>query len=164
MQYRVHTIIKKIIEKEKENLKEPIYEFGSYQCYGADIENLRPLFSDMEYVGCDIREGNGVDQVMDITNILLEDGTIGVVICAETLEHVFNPSKAMEEVYRILQKGGLFILTSVFDFPIHDHPFDYFRFTPEIFKFWFEKYERSEVITEGGTEDKPVSIMGWGIK
>ena len=44
---------------------EPIYEFGSWQKPGAEsLANLRPLFPDKEYVGCDMREGFGVDRVI----------------------------------------------------------------------------------------------------
>ena len=37
---------------------EPIYEFGSLQVAGQEgFADLRPIFPDKQYVGCDMREG-----------------------------------------------------------------------------------------------------------
>ena len=49
------------------DLREPIYEFGSYQVAGQEgLADLRPLFRGRRYVGCDMRPGPGVDEVMDL--------------------------------------------------------------------------------------------------
>lgn len=52
-------------------ITEPIFEFGSLQVSGQEgFADLRPLFPNKEYVGCDIREGPGVDHrlVLELTS------------------------------------------------------------------------------------------------
>ena len=42
--------------------REPIFEFGALQVPGQEgFADLRPLFPEMEYVGCDLRAGPGVE-------------------------------------------------------------------------------------------------------
>lgn len=63
----------------------------------------------------------------------------GTVVCLSTLEHVENPFEVFNGLYRILQPGGLLILSTVQSFPYHpswnkdrtriDYP-DNWRFTP----------------------------------
>lgn len=115
-------------------ISEPIYEFGSLQVPGQEsFADLRPLFPGMKYVGADIREGPGVDVILNLHDIKLPSESIGTVLIMDTLEHVEFPGKAIEEVYRILKSNGILIISSVMNFPIHDHPNDYWRFTPEAF-------------------------------
>ncbi len=115
-------------------ISEPIYEFGSYKVEGQEnFFDLRTLFPEKEYVGCDMRKGPGVDKVLDLHMINLPDESVGTVIMLETLEHVEFFRKAIEEVYRILKQNGLLIMSSVMKFPIHKYPNDYWRFTPEGF-------------------------------
>jgi hypothetical protein len=153
-----------VVEHNRDKIVSPIYEFGSYRCYGDPIENLRDIFPDMEYHGCDIREGAGVDEIRDIMLPKLRKSSAGMVICIDTLEHVKDPWKAVKSVEYILKTGGIFVLTSVFNFPIHDHPYDYWRFTPEIFREFFSNYSFSEINAQGGEDDNPTYVMGWGIK
>jgi SAM-dependent methyltransferase len=109
----------------------PIYEFGSFQVEGQeDYADLRRFFPGKSYVGCDFREGPGVDRVEDVTATSLPNASVGTVLCIETFEHVFQVWKAFDEVFRILRPGGLFVLTSPFYFRIHGYPDDYWRMTP----------------------------------
>jgi len=110
----------------------PVYEFGSRQVPGqpAELIDLRPLFPLAEYHGCDIEPGPGVDQVRDVYATGLADGSAGVVVIAEILEHLERPRAALREIARILKPGGLVIATTLFRFPIHEYPGDFFRFTP----------------------------------
>lgn len=49
----------------------------------------------------------GVDDKVDITNMTLyKDGQFDIFICSHILEHVTEPDKALEELHRILPKGG----------------------------------------------------------
>lgn len=60
---------------------------------------------------------------------MIKSNSIDVFFCGEVLEHVGNPFNAVKEIYRILKKGGVVIGSVPFIFPIHDEPYDYFRFT-----------------------------------
>lgn len=143
---------------------DPIYEFGSVQVPGQEkFADLRPLFPQKQYIGCDMREGPGVDKVLNLHDIDLPSGCAGMVICLDTLEHVEYPYKAMEEIYRILKPNGMVIISSVMNFPIHDFPYDYWRFTPEAFKSLLKPFHESFV---GFAGDKifPHTVFGIGFK
>lgn len=143
---------------------EPIYEFGSFQVpEQIGFADLRPLFKDKEYVGCDMREGPGVDKILDLHAVDLPSNFVGLVLCLDTLEHVEYPRKAINEIYRILKPDGIAVISSVMKFPIHDHPYDYWRFTPEAFKSILKPFPNSFVGYQG-KEAHPHTIVGIGCK
>ena len=80
-------------------------------------------------VGLDIRPGTGVRIIGDAQALGVRSGAFEVVLCTEVLEHLPEPQAAVDEMFRVLEPGGLLLLTTRFLFPIHDAPHDYFRFT-----------------------------------
>lgn len=112
-------------------LQGPVYEFGSYLAAGQEeLADLRPLFPGQQYVGCDLRAGPGVNRVEDLAALTLADEAAQTIVCVETLEHVFEARRAVEEMVRVLRPGGVLLLAAPLDFHIHDHPSDYWRLTP----------------------------------
>ncbi|GHD31953.1 class I SAM-dependent methyltransferase [Halioglobus pacificus] len=162
MQKSIYDFIK--ICAEELVVSEPIYEFGSLQVMGKPEENLRPLFPRKVYVGADMRAGPGVDIELNLHAIELPDNTAGSIICADTLEHVEYPRKAVKEMFRVLKPGGVLIMTSLFKFPIHDYPNDFWRFTPEGFKSLMEDFVGVEVFSYGRLEHSPQCVVTVGYK
>ena len=142
----------------------PIYEFGAFQVEEQkEFANLRPLFSGREYIGCDMRQGLGVDKVLDLHNIDLPDNTVATVLSFDTLEHVEYPRKALAELHRVLKPDGVVVISSVMDFPIHGYPSDYWRFTPEAFKSILKPFDNVFVGYQG-KESYPHTVVGIGFK
>jgi SAM-dependent methyltransferase len=142
----------------------PVFEFGSYQVEGQEgYANLRSLFPGRDYVGCDMRPGPGVDRVEDVTAIRLPDQSVGTVLCIETFEHVFEVRRAFDEVFRILQPGGVFVITSPLNFRIHGYPDDYWRMTPNCLRRMLEPYG-GRLTGYQGYHAFPHTVMGLGIK
>jgi SAM-dependent methyltransferase len=143
---------------------EPIVEFGSLQVPGQEkFADMRPFFPKKEYIGCDARRGPGVDRIADLHNIAMPTESVGTILVLDTLEHVEYPRKALEQIYRVLKPDGIILITSVMNFPIHDHPNDYWRFTPEGFKsllknfsYWF--------VDAIGDECFPHTVVGLAFK
>ena len=143
---------------------EPIYEFGSFQTPGQKgFADLRTFFPGKEYVGCDMRQGPGVNLVLDLHDVDLPDETAGTVIAADTFEHVEYPRKAIDEIYRILKPDGMAVITSVMNFQIHSYPYDYWRFTPEAFKSLLKPFADS-FVGYAGDKDFPHTVVGIGFK
>jgi SAM-dependent methyltransferase len=158
--------IKDLVKTVRENLPiyEPILEFGSLQVPGQEVfADLRHLFQGKKYIGCDIRKGPGVDRILDLHKIDLPNESIGTVLILDTLEHVEYPRKGLEEVYRILKPNGLVVVSSVLNFPIHEHPHDYWRFTPDGFKSLLKDFSQSYV-DFAGDPLFPRTIVGLGVK
>jgi len=146
------------------DLPEPIYEFGSLQVTGQEaIADLRPLFSGKKYVGCDILLGKGVDRIENVEAINLVSESIGTVIFVETIEHVIHPHRAISEIYRILKSGGVLVITSAMDLPIHSYPYDLWRFTPDGFRQLLSLFPQG-IIGYQGFELEPHTIFGIGFK
>jgi SAM-dependent methyltransferase len=109
----------------------PVYEFGSFLVAGQGSRgDLRPCFAGSEFIGCDMREGPGVDRIEDLSALNLPDGIARSIVCVDTLEHVFEVRRAAEEMIRVLAPGGLIFIAAPMDFRIHDYPSDYWRLTP----------------------------------
>lgn len=144
-------------------IDEPLYEFGSYQVDDQN-DDLRPLFPNKNYIGCDMRPGPGVDCVLDLHDIDLADSVAGSVLSLDTLEHVEYPRRALGEIHRILKPDGIVIISSVMAFPIHGHPNDYWRFTPAGFESLLNVFPNSFVGQCGANPLFPQTVVGVGFK
>ena len=145
-------------------IEDPVCEFGSLQVPGQEgFADLRPLFPAQQYIDADIREGLGVDKILDLHDIDLPAEYVGTVLSLDTLEHVEYPHRALQEIHRILKPNGIAIISSVMDFPIHDYPYDYWRFTPEAFKSILKPFADS-FVGFAGREDFPHTVVGIGFK
>ncbi|MCP9485239.1 MAG: class I SAM-dependent methyltransferase [Gaiellaceae bacterium MAG52_C11] len=108
----------------------PVVELGSYYPPGYDwLSDLRPYFPGREYVGCDLRAGNGVDRIEDVQELSFDDSSVGTMLEFEILEHVPDPDRAISEANRVLREDGLFALSTPFNHGLHAFPDDYWRFT-----------------------------------
>lgn len=115
---------------------------------GAGTCPYKSLFVDCEYFSHDFKKYQGeklggtkeyakIDIESDIVSIPVEDGYFDVVICTEVLEHVPEPIKAINEMSRILKKGGTLFLTAPLGSGLHQLPYHYYGgFTPE----WYKKF------------------------
>ena len=143
---------------------EPVVEIGSRAAPGQEtVANIRGLFGAVEYIGCDMQEGHGVDRIEDVRSLTFADDSVGTIMCLETLEHVSDPIRAVQEMHRVLRPGGLLAISSVMFFPIHEHPHDYWRFTPEAFELLLEPFS-SRFVMAHGYDLLPEGVYGIGIK
>ena len=82
-----------------------------------------------EIISFDIDENKNPDILGDICTYEFEAESFDTIVMCEVLEHLHAPHLGIETVHHALKKGGKLILTTPFIFPIHDRPYDYFRFT-----------------------------------
>jgi SAM-dependent methyltransferase len=139
---------------------EPIYEFGSFRVPGQEhLPDVRDYFSGKRFVGCDLRPGPGVEEMQDLHALSLPNDSIGTAVLFDTIEHVRDPWTAMRELHRCLKPGGMVFMTSVWYFPIHAYPDDYFRFTASGFLTLFEPFD-SPVVEMCGLKRLPHTVVG----
>ena len=143
---------------------DPIYEFGAYQVEGQEgFANLRVFFPGKVYIGSDLRRGPGVDQILDLHCLGLAAESVNTVLMLETLEHVEYPHLAVQEAFRVLKPGGMLVISSQMNFPIHFHPNDFWRFTPSAFSSLLKPFKNS-IVEFAGEEKFPHTVIGIGFK
>ncbi len=123
-------------------------------CGGAPYAKYFP-----HRIGFDRAAGPGVDVVGDAHALPFPDDHFERILCTEVLEHLIDPPKAVAEMRRVLQPGGLLILTTRFVFPIHDAPHDYWRFTRYGLEHLFRDWEIVELQPEAGSVETLAVLM-----
>lgn len=78
-------------------------EIDSMFLYGVDIRE--------EIMDCIKKRGIENTYLQDLCDLNFQDNYFDIIICAETIEHIKNFSKALEELKRITKRGGTMILT-----------------------------------------------------
>jgi SAM-dependent methyltransferase len=117
---------------------------GSVLDLGAGTKPYHDLYSryfatclsvDVEHSPHDISE---IDVVASADALPFEDATFDWVICTEVLEHCPRPGEVLLEVRRVLKPGGTCFLTTPFLHPLHELPYDFYRFTPPALRYLAE--------------------------
>lgn len=145
-------------------LAEPIVEIGSFQVERqVGFADLRPYFPGKKYIGVDLRSGPGVDLVLDAHNLSLKTESASTVLIFDTLEHVAHPYQVIREARRILRRSGYLLISSVMNFEIHEHPFDYWRFTPQGFSLLLDPFIQ-KFVGFAGKEKHPHTVVGIAVK
>jgi SAM-dependent methyltransferase len=145
-----------------------VLEIGSWIAPGQEAivcrQTIAPLVG--EYVGLDMQSGNGVDIVSDAKQMPFADEEFHIIISTDCYEHVDWPRDVTHEAYRVLKQGGVFYLTTVFDFQIHGYPDDFWRFTPNCIRLLLEDagFDVVEVHGCGANDVRPGIVRGIGIK
>lgn len=136
-----------------------VVEVGSRRAIGQEeLANIRPLFKKSKFVGIDMEAGLGVDLVNLGEKLPIKDSSADVVLCLETFEHCEQPWKVVEELKRVVSKNGIVIVSVPFNFPIHLHPSDYFRFTPMGIKSFFKEFGSKLVVAISPPFDSEVTL------
>jgi len=107
-----------------------------------------------EYIGCDIVQSNEecVDLICPANCIPLADQSFDTVISTQTIEHVEDPQGLVNEAYRVLNDNGYFIISGPMYWPLHEEPYDFFRFTRHGFTYILEKagFKIIDIHSNGG--------------
>src|SRR4051794_36911950 len=79
------------------------------------------------YVGVDMEQGPGVDEVCTAEGLIARFGenAFDVVLSTEMLEHVFDWRAVLHNLKGVVKPGGLLLLTTrSFGFGYHAYPYD----------------------------------------
>lgn len=117
---------------------------GELGSYAARLEKTYTVSIDVDIN----RQPTLVADVCDLG--CFRDETFDVVMMMEVLEHVRTPEAAIREVYRVLKKDGLLLLSTPFIFEIHDAPHDFYRFTRFGLEHLLSEFSQIEIRARNG--------------
>jgi len=145
-------------------MRQPVKDFVEYArdtyqladpildvCAGWEPNYYRALFRDRPYLKQDQLQFSppAIDYVCDAHNMsAISDNEIGTVLLLEALEHLQNPSRVADEIFRILRPGSYCIVTTLMTYEIHRTPYDYWRFCPDGICHIFRSFKILELVLE----------------
>ncbi len=95
----------------------------------------------------DIDEKRRPDIVCSVEDMaVFKTSSVDVFFCMEVLEHVQNPFSAVTEITRVLKPGGVMIGSTPFMFPIHDEPYDFYRYTKYGIQHLFRDFDTVKLV------------------
>jgi SAM-dependent methyltransferase len=93
------------------------------------------LFQKTQYIGLNYSTvAASPDIVGDAQALPLKNDSFDIVFSTQVIEHVPEPKILVSEALRVLKPGGIFVLTGPFYWPLHEEPYDFYRFTKYGFK------------------------------
>ncbi len=131
--------------------KKVVVDIGTYARFYGMPQDIRPLFGD-NYKAVGIVNNTDLDYVASIYEMPFLDCYADGVICLQVFEHLQEPFKAADEIYRIMTPGGEALITVPFMEPKHGQKSggDFFRYTDEGLRYVFKKFSKIEIMPQGG--------------
>jgi SAM-dependent methyltransferase len=106
-----------------------VLEIGSRARSGI---TRRQMFRNCLYVGLDVLEGPNVDIVGDAHELSsLVSDRFDFVYSVSVFEHLLMPWKVVSELSKVMAPGGLVYIQTHQMWPIHDAPWDFWRFSKD---------------------------------
>jgi len=108
---------------------------GALLDIGCGYKPYRKLFEPYTstHIGIDVPSTMHGTESIDIAGTALQipvnDGSFDTVLATEVMEHVPEPVRMLSEIYRVLRPGGSLILSVPFHEPLHELPYDFYRYT-----------------------------------
>lgn len=111
-------------------------------------------------VSADINKSGTTDIICNSHSIPLKKERFDKVLCINSFYYFSNPFKAVEEINRVLKKNGKLVMIMPFIYPIHDAPFDKYRFTEYgIRNLLKDNFKIERIKTVGGIFSLPSVIL-----
>lgn len=152
-----------IANKSKETL---LLDIGGHKIKPMGQFNIMSLHYNR--ICFNITEEKGTDVLGDAISLPFIQNTFDMVVLSEVLEHVRDPLRVMEEVFKILKPGKSCVITVPFLYRVHADPHDYGRYTDF---FWTHSlkqigFEIEEIKSQGGYYSVLVDMLRipWAIE
>jgi SAM-dependent methyltransferase len=114
--------------------KYSFYIKGKTLDIGCGQKPYKDLFLYTDYVGLEIESAKNSSQkkadfYYDGHKFPFQDDIFNSVLVNQVFEHIFNPNEFLDEIHRVLQIGGILLMTVPFVWDEHEQPFDYARYS-----------------------------------
>ncbi len=146
--------VRKLIQNTFSDEKEKTLDLGCGEnpFYHDDMKS--------KVVAFDLRKTNKSHVVGDAGSIPFKKNSFESIISINSFYYFNNPFVSAQEMSRVLKKNGRIFVMMPFIYPVHDAPFDKFRFTEYGLREVFEKdFEIAEIGTIGGIFNIPAVML-----
>jgi SAM-dependent methyltransferase len=106
--------------------------------------------SSIELVGTDVYASQHTALVADAHKLPFEDGVFDGVWVQAVLEHVLEPATIVDEIHRVLRRGGLVYAETPFMQQVHERAYDFSRFTQSGHRWLFKRFSEVSAGPVGG--------------
>jgi len=103
-----------------------------------------PTREDSNILNLNIDLFPNVEIIADAHNLPFKTASVDGIMIAAVLEHVHNPNKVIEEIYRVLKRGGYVYSETPFLQHFHGYPNHYQNFTLIGHNYLFKKFKKIE--------------------
>lgn len=146
-----------------------VLELGALNVNGS----ARSVIEAREYIGLDMRPGDGVDVVAPASSLSHRPEWVDhfdCIVATSFFEHDVCFWETLDGIWRVIKEGGWFVLTvPTIEFPYHAEPRDYWRFTEDSLReMFFDCYSNVEIVNPlwtppaGQEHLKCQHLGGWG--
>lgn len=106
-------------------------------------QGMEPIYDNesFEIIGSDVSFGEYTSLICDAHDIPFENETFDCVIVQAVLEHVLDPRRCVEEIYRVLNPAGIVYGETPFMQQVHMKQYDFTRFTHLGHRWLFRNFE-----------------------
>jgi SAM-dependent methyltransferase len=128
---------------------------------GAIGSGVEALYEDpaVQLIGFDIYGSATTQFIADGHGVPLRAESVDAVVVQAVLEHVLDPWRVAEEIYRVLKPGGLVYAETPFMQQVHEGPYDFTRFTESGHRHLFNRFD----LIEAGAVAGPAVTLLWSI-
>ena len=130
-----------------------VFDVGGGHPFQKRMKRYEHIFRGIDYQTLDASPRYNPTIVGDAHNLPLADGSVPAILSLSTLEHLEDPKRAMDEIYRVLKPGGKALIYTHFIYPYHARAGaygDYCRFSEEAMRYLFRDFTHVELKKEGG--------------
>jgi SAM-dependent methyltransferase len=141
--------IRAFLERHADQLGDDVLEVGSGIGYPEAWFRVNRDLARGAWLGIDLAPGPGVDLALSVYDLpVVWSGRFSGVVCSEVLEHLEDPAGALERVRSVMRPGAVILVTTLFAFPVHGFPCDYFRYTTDGLRVVLERAGFTRVAAE----------------
>ncbi len=141
-----HALVSRFFTMLHEHNRGAILEIGSRNRSGTIRRDTVP--PKMRYVGLDVVAGENVDVVGDAhaMSALFEPAQFDAVFSMSVFEHLIMPWKVAIEMNRVMKPGAFALITTHQTFPMHDQPWDFWRFSDRAWSGLFNRHTGFKIL------------------
>jgi SAM-dependent methyltransferase len=99
------------------------------------------------------------DVVGDAHELPFQDNVFEVVVAFNVFEHLREPTKAAQEIFRVLKPGGKVMIHTAFLQPLHEEPVHFYNATKYGVMQWFSNFEVKDC--QVSWNFNPAFTLGW---